>query len=151
MQARVLTTHGALYVLPVPRERGFRMCSCWQRGRIKSPQVGPVTCYLIVFTEDSLCFFKKEIWWYRCPYALIFVFMGQPLILMRWKWLKNVIEEGRGIGANFLLHFRALILMLLTQLECENIFGSQYALLQNKGINKLVSSLQKAVFGWKKE
>lgn len=54
-----------------------------------------------------------------------------------------MIEEGRGIGANFLLHFRALILMLLTQLECENIFGSQYALLQNKGINKLVSSLQR--------
>ena len=55
---------------------------------------------------------------------------------------QNVTEEGRGIGANFQLHFKALILIPLLQLEWENIFRRQYAQLQNKGINKLVSSLQ---------
>lgn len=147
MQARVLTPRRVLYALPVQGEHGFRTCSCWQRGRIKPPQVGPVMCYLIVFTWKFTLLFQERDLVVQMSLRSYFCFHGPATCFNEVKMTQNVIVEGRGVGAHFQLHFSALILIPLIQLEWENIFRSQYAPLQNKCINKLVSFLQMAVFG----
>lgn len=105
-----------------------------KRGQIKSLQVGPVMHCLIVFTWSSLGSFKKGTWSYRCPYALIFVFL--TLIFSEMKVTQMKCDWGRKMDGSETcqLHSEALILIWL---PCgwENIFRIQYARLQNKCIN----------------
>lgn len=105
-----------------------------QRGQIESLQVGPVMHCLIMFTWNSLGSFKKDTWSYRCPYALIFVFLTLICSEMKVTQMKHDWGRNRDGSETCQLHSEALILIWFPR-GWENIFRIQFAQLQNKCIN----------------
>lgn len=83
---------------------------------------------------NSLGSFKKQIWLYGCPYALIFGFMALIFNEMKVTQIKHDWGRKRDGRKTLQLHFKALILISLPH-GWENIFRIQYAQLQNKCIN----------------